>query len=328
MIKQIIKNLYDLRLKKLSYLSERDTYVIRSLYGVLNFGKCKKPVELKNELNIANVGVIKINLFKRINRDIEKALARENFAKKKKYFMKSVGTSVALFKLNIILFNPQKENMLNIDEYLNNTPLDIINSDLNELEINIRCMEDLRNVNLEDRELQIIELWFDLKEHNYRYTLEELADIFNICKSRVNAIAKKTLQKIKTYFSIIKEEGYLNSILCLNLSTKAFQALNRAGIKNIKELLLMSDKELMSLKGLGIKNFKEIQDALDNYIKNSLEESQKEKEANITTLIKDVCDLEKRKKLLEDENKKLNRLILQAKASMETIKDEVQNGRK
>ena len=324
-IKEIIKDLYDLRLEKIGSLSETKTYVIRSLYGILDKGKCKRPVELKRELKINNVTGIKVNFFKKINHDIKEALTKENFARKKEYFMRSIGVSKNLFKLNLVLFNTGKDKMMNIDEYLKRTSFEMMKKDLSEVVIYIRSVEELRKVNLDNRELQIVELWFGLNPNNYRLSLTEISRKFQICKTRADALAKRALNKIRIYFSIINKEEYLNSIVCLNLSTKAFQALYRAGINTIKDLLSKSEEELMSLRGLGERNFNEIQEALSNYGKSSSEKTQDVKETN---LMNEVQDLEETKRQLEERIGEIDKSILQAKNNIESLKSEVLNDRR
>ena len=325
--RQIIRDLYDLRLKKIRNLSERDTYVFRRLYGILNSGKCDTCAKLEKELNLANVSGLKANFFKRVNRDIEKDLETENFTKKKMWFMNKIGVNLTLFKMNLVIFNRGKEDMLDVNSYLTKTPFETIKKELDTLVINIRNIEDLNKVNLNKREIQIIELWFGLNPQNYSFSLGEIAPMFEISRTRVSMIVNKAIEKIRNHYNILSEVDYFSSILCLNLSEKTFQILNKAEIKTIKALWTLSDECLMSLKGMGVMSFKEIKTALDNYEKNLINASVDIKKNRIMELMAEISDLEKERKELEDKISELDRLTFQAKNKLENLKNEVSNGR-
>ena len=326
-IKIIIRDLYDLRLKEINNLSERDTYVFRKLYGIIDLGKCEKGVRLEEELNIANVGGLKANFFKRVNRDIEKDLEIENFTKKKKYFMNTIGINLALFKLNLVVFNHGKEKMLDLNNYLAKTPFETIKKELDCFIIHIRSLEDLKNINLNEREIQIIELWFGLNSQNCSYSLAKIGMMFEISRTRVSMIINKAIGKIRNYFDIISEVDYVNSILYLNLSAKIYQVLNNAGIKTIKELLSMSDEYLKNLKGMGSVYFKQIKIALDNYENSFINANEDVKKNRIIELMKEINDLEEEKNKLESRLSEIDRLTLQAKTRLLNLKNEVSNGR-
>lgn len=326
-IKLIIRDLYDLRLKDINNLSERDTYVFRKLYGILDLGKCEKGVRLEEDLNIANVGGLKANFFKRVNRDIEKNLEKENFTKKKKYFMNAIGINESLFKLNLVIFNHGKEEMLNLNDYLIKTPFKTIKKELKNFKIHIRSLEDLKNININEREIQIIKLWFGLNAQTYSYSLAEIGMMFEISRTRVSMIVNKAIGKIRSYFDIVSKVDYVNSILYLNLSAKINQILNNAGIKTIKELLSIPDEYLMNLKGMGKVYFKQIRMALDNYENSFMNSNEEVKKNRIIELMKEINDLEEEKNKLEDRLSEIDRLTLQAKARLLNLKNEVSNGR-
>jgi len=264
-IKLFADELYDLNKMKITYLSERDTYIIRKLYGVLDSGKCIVGLRLQEELNISNIGNIKSNCFKRINKDLEKTLNEENFNKKRKMFFELFGVSPQFFKLNIFMFNKNIcDKFLDIDNYIKNTPFQIILEETKEVIIYIKSTEDLKKINsLTEREIEIIKLRFDLKNNNQRFTTKELADKFEITQGRIIQIESHASRKIRNFYAIREtskkfELSGLTPIDAIGLDVRTVNCLKRAGIETVEELLSKSKKEFLSIRNFGPYQFQEI----------------------------------------------------------------------
>lgn len=118
-LKSIINELYDLSKLKVSYLSEKDTYIIRKIYGILDNGLCNPAIKLEKELNISNIGSIKRNYFIRVNKDLTKLLDYYNFEKKKETFINFIGIDSKYLRINAVVFSDIIPNyFINVYEYL------------------------------------------------------------------------------------------------------------------------------------------------------------------------------------------------------------------
>lgn len=262
---QLIEELYDLKKTNITHLSERDSIVIRRLYGISSNGWCETGLKIQEELNISNVGMIKSAFFKKLINDLEKLLYTEDFNKKRKMFFELFGLNAQLFRFNAFAFNKNiLSKILDVDNYIKNTPFPIIIEESREIKIYIKNVEDLQKLNLSERELKIITLRFGLDNSNNCLTLDELSEIYEVSIPRISQIEASALRKIRNIFDnntpkLVDLENLKKLKLSgntplreLGLSSKDFYCLRRAGIQTVEELLTKTEEDLNKISNFGI----------------------------------------------------------------------------
>lgn len=317
-INKIVRDLYDLSLSKITCLSQRDTYIIRKLYGVLNYGKCIPGPVVKAEFNLSNIHSIKQQFFKRVNLELEKFLISYNFSKKKKETLELIGIELNLFKLNLVAFN-HNSKMLNFDEYVENTPMSVVNQEVVTIKIYIRSIDELKLADLTDIEIQITLLHFGLNTDHKQYSLREIAPMLKMSRENARLISKSALEKLKNHFSNPLKSDYFDTIECLNLSTRPYNSLKKAGINTMEQLLDLSEPELINIPRLGKKSLDELYQAIQNY-----KSVTSKRQAIIDTrncLLEELQALQERKRRLEQECQELDFEIAQAQVRYEKFEE-------
>lgn len=330
-IKKIIQELYDTNKSEISYLSERDTFIIRKLYGVLDNGKCAVGLQLQKELGVV-VATLKQRYFIRLNKQLEKYLDNINFEKKKNEFLNLVGGNLGLFRLNAYLFNKHMEREVwNVDEYFKSTPLTTIREDMKDFNFYIKSGNDLDKIGLSDFDKTLIMHYFGLIPAKEMLSPKELAKMYNIgntwnfswllvmaCnKVRGYFISKKTLENLEDE----RKDG--NSIINLGISTRTYFCLKRAGIKTKDDLLALTSEDLTKIRQLGRAGSAEVQMIIAN-LKNPRDIIIEENNAQA---FKELSDLEQRKNELLVENAELDAKIAQAQSDIKSLEKEEKNGR-
>lgn len=317
-INEIMKELYNLSLSQISCLSERDTYIIRKLWGVVDNGKCIPGPILNQEFNLSNIHTIKPQFFKRLNVALEKFLISYNFSKKKKETLDLIGIDLNLFKLNLVAFN-HNPKMMNIDEYITCTPMSTISQEIKNTNIYIRSINDLKLAGLTNKEMQIVLFHFGLNKSQKRFTLKEIATIFNMSKENARLISASALEKLQKHFANPLNPEYFDTIECLNLSKRPYKSLKKAGIYTMEDLLDLSEPELINVKGLGEKSLDELYKAMQKYKKIRLERQVVIDTRN--SFLEEIQVLQERKRRLEQECQELDFEIAQAKIRYEKFEE-------
>ena len=331
-IKKIIQELYDTNESKISYLSERDTFIIRKLYGVLDNGKCSVGLQLQNELGVA-VAVLKHKYFIRLNKQLEKYLDNINFEKKKKEFLNLVGGNLGLFRLNAYIFNQYKEREFwHVEEYFESTPLITIREDMKDFKFYIKSIDDLDKVGLSDVDKTIIIRFWGLIPEEERLTSKEIAKMYHIGKGSVRDLQLKLSRlyaKIRNYFAyeikferLEEERKDINSIINLGISARTYFCLKSAGINTKDDLLALTSEDLTRIRSLGRAGAAEVQMAIAN-LKNPRDIIIVEDDA----AFEELSDLEQRKNELIIENAELDAKIAQAQSDIKSLEKEEKNGR-
>ena len=327
-IKKIIQELYDTNESKISYLSERDTFIIRKLYGVLDNGKCSVGLQLQNELGVA-VAVLKHKYFIRLNKQLEKYLDNINFEKKKKEFLNLVGGNVGLFRLNAYIFNQYKEREFwHVEEYFESTPLITIREDMKDFKFYIKSIDDLDKVGLSDVDKTIIIRFWGLIPEEERLTSKEIAKMYHIGRD-LQLKLSRLYAKIRNYFAyeikferLEEERKDINSIINLGISARTYFCLKSAGINTKDDLLALTSEDLTRIRNLGRAGAAEVQMAIAN-LKNPRDIIIVEDDA----AFEELSDLEQRKNELIIENAELDAKIAQAQSDIKSLEKEEKNGR-
>ncbi len=327
-IKKIIQELYDTNESKISYLSERDTFIIRKLYGVLDNGKCSVGLQLQNELGVA-VAVLKHKYFIRLNKQLEKYLDNINFEKKKKEFLNLVGGNLGLFRLNAYIFNQYKEREFwHVEEYFESTPLITIREDMKDFKFYIKSIDDLDKVGLSDVDKTIIIRFWGLIPEEERLTSKEIAKMYHIGRD-LQLKLSRLYAKIRNYFAyeikferLEEERKDINSIINLGISARTYFCLKSAGINTKDDLLALTSEDLTRIRNLGRAGAAEVQMAIAN-LKNPRDIIIVEDDA----AFEELSDLEQRKNELIIENAELDAKIAQAQSDIKSLEKEEKNGR-
>lgn len=327
-IKKIIQELYDTNESKISYLSERDTFIIRKLYGVLDNGKCSVGLQLQNELGVA-VAVLKHKYFIRLNKQLEKYLDNINFEKKKKEFLNLVDGNLGLFRLNAYIFNQYKEREFwHVEEYFESTPLITIREDMKDFKFYIKSIDDLDKVGLSDVDKTIIIRFWGLIPEEERLTSKEIAKMYHIGRD-LQLKLSRLYAKIRNYFAyeikferLEEERKDINSIINLGISARTYFCLKSAGINTKDDLLALTSEDLTRIRNLGRAGAAEVQMAIAN-LKNPRDIIIVEDDA----AFEELSDLEQRKNELIIENAELDAKIAQAQSDIKSLEKEEKNGR-
>ena len=327
-IKKIIQELYDTNESKISYLSERDTFIIRKLYGVLDNGKCSVGLQLQNELGVA-VAVLKHKYFIRLNKQLEKYLDNINFEKKKKEFLNLVDGNLGLFRLNAYIFNQYKEREFwHVEEYFESTPLITIREDMKDFKFYIKSIDDLDKVGLSDVDKTIIIRFWGLIPEEERLTSKEIAKMYHIGRD-LQLKLSRIYAKIRNYFAyeikferLEEERKDINSIINLGISARTYFCLKSAGINTKDDLLALTSEDLTRIRNLGRAGAAEVQMAIAN-LKNPRDIIIVEDDA----AFEELSDLEQRKNELIIENAELDAKIAQAQSDIKSLEKEEKNGR-
>ena len=332
-IKKIIQELYDTNKSEISYLSERDTFIIRKLYGVLDNGKCAVGLQLQKELGVV-VATLKQRYFIRLNKQLEKYLDNINFEKKKNEFLNLVGGNLGLFRLNAYIFNQYNERKCwHVEEYFESTPLTTIREDMKDFKFYIKSIDDLDKVGLSDVDKTIIIRFWGLIPEEERLTSKEIAKMYYIGKGSVLDLKLKLGRlhaKIRNYFAYEKkferleeERKDINSIINLGISARTYFCLKSVGIKTKDDLLALTSEDLTKIRYLGRTCAAEVQMAIAN-LKNPRDIIIVENDASA---FRELSDLEQRKNELIVENAELDAKIAQAQSDIKSLEKEEKNGR-
>ena len=265
-VKKLVLELYNLNIKKVAYLSERDTYVIRKMYGVLDDGECQTGADLRKYAGVTNIAAIKMRYFQKMNEGIKAYIINYNFKKKKEMVLNRLGLKDSKY-LHLNACIGLYEDSIWEDEYYFKYTIDEIIEKIKDYKVFITCAADFDNIVLKNRGDEVLKLHFGLDGRKEK-TLKEIGEIFNVTRERVRQIESESIAKIRRDFNF----GDGAQDLCGTIKAQYFLRITRRILTNLK---ISTIEELTSIPE------EELIIKLENAVICDLEKSLKEKNSKI-----------------------------------------------
>ena len=193
-IKYEVEKLFG-KLTKVTFMSEKETYILRRLFGTA--GEVTRAKELEKELGLANVSAIKRNYFTRFKKKLSiiEVLYRKDYFYGLLFFMRLDYNYYYMHKWII------DEPVYSIDEIGNMTSDEYKNYYKKVMETCFLSTEDL--LVLDPLELRVLKEYFGLGY--VKYNISEIARRLDVHPAKVRLTIDKALVKLKDVLNDINK---------------------------------------------------------------------------------------------------------------------------